>query len=87
MFAEQAFGRDLLATIEVAPPALLPAPGPRGHVRGNRGFATFLNSRGEVTCYSPAGDLEWQVRYWLYRVATCLHEIAWIPSPTLGIVL
>ena len=62
MFAEQAFGRALLAPMEVAPPALLPAPGARGHVRRSRGSATFLNSRGEVTCYSPAGALEWQVR-------------------------
>ena len=80
MFAEQAFGRDLLATIEVAPPALLPAPGPRGRVRRNRGFATFLNSRGEVTCYSPAGALEWQVRCRRDHVATRLQRNAWIPS-------
>jgi len=61
VFAEQTFGRDLLASLEVAPPALLPAPGARGHIRRSRGQAVFMNSRGEVTAYSPHGQLAWQV--------------------------
>ena len=62
VYAEQMFGRDLLAALEVAPPALLPVPGPHGKVRRSRGYAVFLNSRGEVTAYNPRGRLEWQVR-------------------------
>ncbi len=61
VFQQQVYGRDMLANMEVAPPAVLPIAGAHGHVRRNRGYAAFLNSRGEVTAYNPRGHVEWQV--------------------------
>ena len=61
VFQQQVYGRDMLANMEVAPPAVLPIAGAHGHVRRNRGYAAFLNSRGEVTAYNPRGQVEWQV--------------------------
>jgi hypothetical protein len=48
--------------LQVAPPAFLPVPGPRGLYQQGHGLAIFLNSRGEVTAYSAHGEHIWQVR-------------------------
>jgi hypothetical protein len=47
--------------LEVATPVMLPIAGAHKHVRGNRGYAVFLNSRGEVTAYDYYGVKAWQV--------------------------
>ena len=48
--------------VQVAPPAFLPLPGPRGWHQRGRGLVLFLNSRGELTAFSPHGQRLWQVR-------------------------
>lgn len=60
-FMERAFGRELLAALEIAPPAALPVVGARGRVRRSRAWPVFANSRGEVTAYDEHGNLQWQV--------------------------
>ena len=51
--------------VEVAPAAALPVPGRRGHYSAvaarQKSNAVFFTSRGELTAYSSAGDLLWQV--------------------------
>lgn len=47
--------------VEVAPPTALPVVGRRGHVRRSRAWPIFANSRGDVTAYDSAGELQWQV--------------------------
>jgi len=59
-FTERAFGRELLAALEVAPPTALPVVGAKGHVRRSRSWPIFANSRGEVTAYDAHGALQWQ---------------------------
>jgi hypothetical protein len=61
-FTERAFGRELLAALEVAPPAALPVVGAKGRIRRSRAYPVFANSRGEVTAYDAHGKLQWQVR-------------------------
>eukprot|EP00891_Asterochloris_glomerata_P007069 jgi/Astpho2/7069/e_gw1.00107.25.1_t len=51
---------DVTNQLEVAAPMMLPVAGPDGHVRGNRGHAVFLNSRGDVTAYTFQGRQAWQ---------------------------
>lgn len=66
-FASRAFGRtDEEGTIplEVATPVLLPRKDKHRHRRNSHGDVVFLNSRGEVSCYSTEGHhgkLRWQV--------------------------
>lgn len=60
-FTERAFGRELLAALEVAPPTALPVVGARGRVRRSRAHPVFANSRGEITAYDAHGKLQWQV--------------------------
>ena len=48
---------------QVAPPAFLPVPGPRGLYQQGHGLAAFLNSRGEVTAYNAHGERLWQVTH------------------------
>ncbi|BDA41145.1 hypothetical protein COCOBI_01-8000 [Coccomyxa sp. Obi] len=55
------FGSDGgVVPLEVAPPAFLPVPGPRGLYQQGHGIAVFLNSRGEVTAYNSHGQRLWQ---------------------------
>ncbi|EIE27009.1 hypothetical protein COCSUDRAFT_83568 [Coccomyxa subellipsoidea C-169] len=55
------FGTDGgVVPLEVAPPAFLPVPGPRGLYQQGHGLAAFLNSRGEVTAYNAHGERLWQ---------------------------
>ncbi|KAK9806239.1 hypothetical protein WJX72_006852 [[Myrmecia] bisecta] len=54
--------QEMLAPVEVAPPAFLPTPGKHGHIWRSHGLAVFLNSRGEVTAYDPHGTKMWQVQ-------------------------
>jgi hypothetical protein len=61
-FTERAFGRELLAALEVAPPTALPVVGARGHIRRSHAHPVFANSRGEITAYDAHGKLQWQVR-------------------------
>jgi len=57
-FASRSFGREqVLSTVEVAPPVLLPILSRR---HKSFGYLCFLNSRGEVTAYHH-GQRKWQV--------------------------
>jgi len=61
--------------IEMAPPAALPRPDPLGRMalrRRDRLDAAFLNSRGEVSAFSPDGR-----RHFLVRT-----DAAWTPQPS-----
>lgn len=60
-FVRQYLNAYGLMRVQVAPPAFLPVPGPRGLYQQGHGIAAFLNSRGEVTAYSPHGERLWQV--------------------------
>ena len=71
-FTERAFGRELLAALEVAPPTALPVVGARGHVRRSRAHPVFANSRGEITAYDAHGKLQWQVRRGCAQLYTSL---------------
>jgi hypothetical protein len=46
----------------MAKPIMMPMPTAKGHyrsVRGQHGHAVFLNSRGELTAYTPQGVRKW----------------------------
>ena len=50
--------------VDVAPPAFLPIPTPKGEWTfryGQRGMSLFLNSRGEVTAINSRGHMKWRV--------------------------
>ena len=50
--------------VDVALPAFLPIPTPRGEWSfryGQRGMSLFLNSRGEVTAINSRGHMKWRV--------------------------
>lgn len=53
-----------LSELDIAPPAMLPIPTPRGELRfryGQRGYALFLNNRGEVTAFNARGRRKWTI--------------------------
>ena len=68
--------------LQVAAPMMLPVAGPDGHVRGNRGHAVFLNSRGDVTAYTFQGRQAWQVgRFMCLHNPCCLLQAACMLDP------
>ena len=61
------------SVMQVAPPAVLAVPGPRGHFRPGSGLALFLNNRGELTAFDRHGMRSWQVTSCHYATELNFH--------------
>ena len=47
--------------LQVAPPAYLPVPGPKGRYVQGHGMAVVHTSLGTLTAFQPDGHVAWQV--------------------------